>query len=196
MPSKTPSENQVGENSPPELDPLLSYFSECERAIRERRYANALFILEGGLREIYFSPESINYKSLISHFMDLIGILKLSLEQNLGEQWQDEIRKLMPAAQAQSPEMRCSFCGKSREDVSKIIVGPTEYICNECVAAFKSSIDNMPEQCEQNTRCSFCGKMRYEVTRITGNEGIRICNECLDICVEIIADAESEASKA
>lgn len=30
-------------------------------------------------------------------------------------------------------EIRCSFCGKSRAEVKKLIAGPTVYICNECV---------------------------------------------------------------
>ena len=27
----------------------------------------------------------------------------------------------------------CSFCGKSKDDVSRLIAGPTVFICNECV---------------------------------------------------------------
>ena len=29
--------------------------------------------------------------------------------------------------------LRCSFCGKSRDQVRKLIAGPTVYICDECV---------------------------------------------------------------
>ncbi len=29
--------------------------------------------------------------------------------------------------------LRCSFCGKSRDEVVKLIAGPTVYICNECI---------------------------------------------------------------
>ncbi len=29
--------------------------------------------------------------------------------------------------------LRCSFCGKSQEEVRKLIAGPTVYICDECV---------------------------------------------------------------
>lgn len=29
--------------------------------------------------------------------------------------------------------LRCSFCGKSRDEVRKLIAGPTVYICDECV---------------------------------------------------------------
>ena len=30
--------------------------------------------------------------------------------------------------------IHCSFCGKSQDEVDKIIAGPGVYICNECVA--------------------------------------------------------------
>jgi ATP-dependent Clp protease ATP-binding subunit ClpX len=36
-------------------------------------------------------------------------------------------------SQAKGNILRCSFCGKSQNDVKKIIAGPTVYICNECV---------------------------------------------------------------
>ena len=30
-------------------------------------------------------------------------------------------------------DISCSFCGKKQEEVSKVVVGPEVYICNECV---------------------------------------------------------------
>jgi ATP-dependent Clp protease ATP-binding subunit ClpX len=32
-----------------------------------------------------------------------------------------------------SESLRCSFCGKSRDEVRKLIAGPTVYICDECI---------------------------------------------------------------
>src|SRR5215204_3845504 len=29
--------------------------------------------------------------------------------------------------------LRCSFCGKSQNEVKKLIAGPNVYICNECI---------------------------------------------------------------
>ena len=29
--------------------------------------------------------------------------------------------------------IRCTFCGKTQEEVQRIIAGPGVYICNECV---------------------------------------------------------------
>ncbi|MDO4680330.1 MAG: ATP-dependent Clp protease ATP-binding subunit ClpX [Aerococcus sp.] len=37
--------------------------------------------------------------------------------------------------------IRCSFCGKSQDQVEKIIAGPDVYICNECVALCQQIID-------------------------------------------------------
>ena len=30
--------------------------------------------------------------------------------------------------------LRCSFCGKSQDEVKKLIAGPTVYICDECIS--------------------------------------------------------------
>jgi ATP-dependent Clp protease ATP-binding subunit ClpX len=32
-----------------------------------------------------------------------------------------------------SGTLKCSFCGKSQNDVRKLIAGPTVYICDECI---------------------------------------------------------------
>ena len=29
--------------------------------------------------------------------------------------------------------LKCSFCGKSQDQVRKLIAGPTVYICDECI---------------------------------------------------------------
>jgi len=29
--------------------------------------------------------------------------------------------------------LHCSFCGKSQDEVKKLIAGPTVYICDECI---------------------------------------------------------------
>ena len=38
--------------------------------------------------------------------------------------------------------VHCSFCGKSQEQVSRIIAGPRAYICNECVNLCMSILDD------------------------------------------------------
>jgi len=41
-------------------------------------------------------------------------------------------------------ELNCSFCGKSRNEVKKIIAGPSSYICNECIS-ISHKIINEPD---------------------------------------------------
>jgi len=39
----------------------------------------------------------------------------------------------MPRKDAQGDVLQCSFCGKSPEEVQRLIAGPTAYICDECI---------------------------------------------------------------
>ncbi|MEO6458432.1 MAG: ClpX C4-type zinc finger protein, partial [Chloroflexia bacterium] len=40
----------------------------------------------------------------------------------------------MANPRSSKPQYRCSFCGKSQEDVRRLIAGPgAVYICDECV---------------------------------------------------------------
>ncbi len=39
----------------------------------------------------------------------------------------------MAKKSANASNYRCSFCGKSQEEVKKLIAGPTVYICDECI---------------------------------------------------------------
>lgn len=41
--------------------------------------------------------------------------------------------------------LTCNFCGKSREQVEKLIAGPNVYICNECVSISYDIIDKNPD---------------------------------------------------
>ena len=38
-------------------------------------------------------------------------------------------------------EIRCSFCGKTQDQVNKLIAGPGVYICDECVELCSDIID-------------------------------------------------------
>jgi ATP-dependent Clp protease ATP-binding subunit ClpX len=44
--------------------------------------------------------------------------------------------------------IRCSFCGKHQDQVSRIIAGPGAYICNECVSLCNAILDE--EGCDGN----------------------------------------------
>ena len=101
----------------------------------------------------------------------------------------------------------CSFCGKSQDQVAKLIAGPGVYICDGCVALAGGVIASgqvartvfgpvtaVSEQ-DARTLCSFCGKIRAQVGAMALGPPsphrkipAAICQECLNLCGEIIAE--------
>ncbi|HEU4754067.1 MAG TPA: AAA family ATPase, partial [Armatimonadota bacterium] len=71
---------------------------------------------------------------------------------------------------------RCVMCGKSREQVSKLVLGLHGGVCVECV-----------ELCNGVAQdgCVLCGKTR-EVSRLIMGAHGGICVECLDLCNDVI----------
>jgi len=45
---------------------------------------------------------------------------------------------------------------------------------------------------ETTCRCSFCGKYAKEVKRMIASEKTYICSECVELCVEILQEADRE----
>lgn len=73
------------------------------------------------------------------------------------------------------PPLYCSFCGKSDNDVEKIIAGPTVFICNECVDLCSSIVHEAPAEpplaeagaCELHRRPPLTGEvLRNAVDRL------------------------------
>lgn len=55
----------------------------------------------------------------------------------------------MPSKTDDKKPVRCSFCGKHQEQVTRIIAGPGAYICNECVHLCMSILDDAYDPDEQ-----------------------------------------------
>jgi ATP-dependent Clp protease ATP-binding subunit ClpX len=56
-------------------------------------------------------------------------------------------RKIVPEAetiQTRKRAYRCSFCGKSQEEVKTLVAGPGVFICDECVQLCQAIIDKKP----------------------------------------------------
>ena len=53
----------------------------------------------------------------------------------------------MPKHGETSGNLVCSFCGKSQDEVRKLIAGPTVYICDECIDLCN---DIIAEECDHD----------------------------------------------
>jgi ClpX C4-type zinc finger len=59
----------------------------------------------------------------------------------------------MPQAEATPIRMRvyrCSFCGKSQEDVRTLVAGPGVFICDECVQLCQAIVADKPAERENS----------------------------------------------
>ena len=52
--------------------------------------------------------------------------------------------------ESQSDKLHCSFCGKSQDEVKKLIAGPSVYICNECVDLCNDIIEEEIKSIDEN----------------------------------------------
>lgn len=57
---------------------------------------------------------------------------------------------------SRGPALQCSFCGKSQDDVRKLVAGPNVYICDECVDLCN---DILGEELDQGENSRFAGEL-------------------------------------
>ena len=78
----------------------------------------------------------------------------------------------------------CSFCGKSSDEVARIITGPSVYICCECLDTCTKILsgDSVLDWAITTSRavtCSFCRRRPPEVGYIIVNSSSTICEGCV-----------------
>ena len=56
--------------------------------------------------------------------------------------------KLKTVPERKDSEYRCSFCGKGRSEVTRIVAGEKAYICNECVDLCREKLNEATPQAE------------------------------------------------
>ena len=85
----------------------------------------------------------------------------------------------------------CSFCGKSQDEVRKLIAGPTVYICDECIDLCNDIIAEEVElegpaspvaSLNTPTWCRVCRlpKSAEEVVAVS-ELGFFVCRRCIDM---------------
>jgi hypothetical protein len=100
-------------------------------------------------------------------------------------------------------ELWCSFCGRSTEDVAKLIAGPGIYICDNCVGHVRlvlasgeaadtelTRIEALPEG--STLKCSFCGQPASRVTAMVDGTRLSMCASCVQLCEEILVAASEQ----
>jgi len=109
---------------------------------------------------------------------------------------------------ADQGEITCSFCGKSRDEVAKIVAGPNAFICDECVdlcnqiieeegapAAEPPAAPAPPQPRGEILRCRLCGIAAIEPDALLVQNRWPICPSCI-ASVKSLVDGASEVESA
>ena len=85
-------------------------------------------------------------------------------------------KRSKPAAGARPKEiLRCSFCNKDKDDVVKLIAGPTVFICDECVEVCNDIIADDNRGAMAGRGCALCGGASDWHGVIAGHH---VCRDC------------------
>ncbi len=104
----------------------------------------------------------------------------------------------MDEEHAGDKKLYCSFCGKHKSEVRKLIAGPSTFICDECVEHCNDILDEELQGKDHRKRprnfgpapeCSFCGKHGNMIWRIVAGRDACICEKCIYI-IEGLQHAE------
>lgn len=98
----------------------------------------------------------------------------------------------------------CSFCGKSRQDVRKLVAEGDAVICDECIALCHDILLEQGPRPEgrrlpapgsargrhlgENPACAFCGMARQAVQTVIAGPSVTICEACVGACYELVAE--------
>src|SRR4051812_10175690 len=107
-------------------------------------------------------------------------------------------------------DFRCTFCGRLRTEVRRLVPGPMVFICDQCLSACESALGASPDAIVSylpptavpasaippprfpgaNPRaCNFCGTDEESRRMIQGHLA-RICADCLLLSRDILTSAE------
>ena len=92
----------------------------------------------------------------------------------------------------------CTWCERPPSEVSKLVAGPSVYICDACVAAAsrvdRGAVKTGPLKLAKAglQRCTFCYKRPGDKRTVVLGPDAHICNECLRVCREIMDGSESK----
>ena len=106
-----------------------------------------------------------------------------------GKRIGDRIRSLFK--RGGTGDLVCSFCGKTKDQVDRMIKGPSVHICCECVGQLNEMHDEGTfSTATAESRCSFCGKKADQVEGLFSvpSEDVYVCAECVKVCSDILAE--------
>ena len=104
-------------------------FIECADLISDQKYGDALKTYQQAVANFLDSKTTPKRSEIARQLFQIGAALEETLKKAYGEKWAAHV----PQFAEETADESCSFCGKARKEVGKLIVGSSVHICNECV---------------------------------------------------------------
>ena len=100
----------------------------------------------------------------------------------------------MPQASRVIRVVRCNGCGRLKDEVTYMIAGPHDYMCDRCVAQAARQLTPRRPPVDA-VRCRFCRQLRSK-DEATNVGSATVCVDCLGVMEGILAEAEQASRPA
>jgi hypothetical protein len=104
-------------------------FVECADLVTEQKYGAALRQFQQSVGRFLDSKSPPKRGEIARQLFQIGSALEETLKKAMGDDWDAHVPRFDDDAKHSS----CSFCGKSQNEVRKLVAGPSVHICDECV---------------------------------------------------------------
>ena len=160
-------------------------FVECADLVSDQQYGAALRLFQQAVGKFLDSKSAPKRGEIARELLQIGTALEETLTKAMGDQWDKHIPKFEDTVKPES----CSFCSKSRNEVRKLVAGPSVHICDECVELCRSIVaeDRQEESrrasdapAEENRLCGICMEERESDELIFLPHAAYMCASCLE----------------
>ncbi len=88
--------------------------------------------------------------------------------------------------------LSCSLCGRTQDQVDRLMSGNRVLLCNLCISAIHDHRDELAIPDDEEHTCHLCRRSVFEVNTIYRVAKFMLCNLCLDECVLLLRRGEVE----
>ena len=171
-------------------------FVECADMVSAQKYGAALKLYQQAVSNFRDAKTTPKRSEIARQLFQIGAALEETLKSAFGEQWESQVPHF-----AEEQELSCSFCGKSEDEVRKLIAGHSMHICDECVGACndiltKENIDQVGDAAKPSTAtteqlCGICMEPRDSDELIFLPHAAYMCAACLEE-IQMVRDKRGE----
>ena len=173
-------------------------FVECADLVSDQKYGAALRLFQQAVGKFLESRSAPKRGEIARELLQIGTVLEETLKRAIGDDWDAQVPKFEDDAK----HAACSFCGKSQNEVRKLVAGPSVHICDECIELCKNILveeldsggrkgKSAKATVSENRLCGICMEERESDELIFLPHAAYMCAGCLED-IQAVRDKQGE----